>query len=72
MKDLIRISIADAAERARIGESALQRVIGRCKRRGKAGEPGFEDVDAAGIECAQALFAATPRAAKLVSAIRPR
>ncbi len=57
MKDLIRIGISDAAERAGIGKSALQSVIGQREGRRKTSEAGFENVDTARIERPQVIFA---------------
>src|ERR1017187_4595660 len=57
MQDLVRIGIADAAERPRIGERPLQRVILESKRLAEHRQIRYENIDAAGIERAQPLLA---------------
>ena len=51
MKNFVGVGVADAAEVARVGESALDGVIFGGERGAECGEVGGEDVDAAGVEC---------------------
>ena len=57
MQNLVGIGIADAAKKARIGERALERVVGRLKRAGEIGRRRMQHVDSSGIELAQAFLA---------------
>src|ERR1700722_2427018 len=56
MQDLIRISVADSAQHARIGERALERVVLRGQHGAKRIEIGGKDVDPSRVERRQVLF----------------
>src|SRR5713101_6719767 len=55
-QNFIGISIADAAEQARVGEGALQSVVRGEKNGGKARRIGIEHFEAAGIQSVKAVF----------------
>ncbi len=55
-ENLIRVGIADAAEQTRIGEGALESMVGGEKRGGKARQIGIENFEPTGIESAKAFF----------------
>ncbi len=50
VKNFVGVSVADAAEIARIGERALDGVVFGGKRRAECREIAGENVDAAGVE----------------------
>jgi len=50
MEDLVRVSVADAAEQPRIGEGALQCVVFLCQCASKVGERGIEHFERAAIK----------------------
>lgn len=56
-EDFVGIGVADATEEARVGEGALESVVGGEKDGGELLEIGVEDFEAAGIERAEAVFA---------------
>jgi hypothetical protein len=56
-ENFVGISVAYAAEEARVGEGALESVVGGEKRGGKLLGSGVKDFEAAGIERAEAAFA---------------
>ena len=58
VENFVGVGVADAAEVARIGESALDGVIFGGERGAESGEIGGEDVDAAGVESGEIFFAA--------------
>jgi hypothetical protein len=58
MQDLIRIGVADTAHETRIGQGALQRMVLGGERGAESIHIRTENVDAAGIDRAQTLFAA--------------
>ena len=55
-KNFVGVGVADAAEDARVGQEALERVIGGDERGGEMSEVGGEDFEAAGIKRAQTVF----------------
>src|SRR6185436_14232563 len=61
MQYLVGVRVADAAERARRRERALQRVILGCEPRAKLFERGIEHFEAAGILLLHVLLAAEHR-----------
>ncbi len=58
VQDLVGVGVAHAADEARIGEGALEGAVFLGEGGAEACEIGGEDLDAAGIDRAQALFAA--------------
>lgn len=56
-KDFVGVSVADAAEEARVGEGALERVVGGEKDGRELLESGVEDFETARIETVEAVFA---------------
>ncbi len=56
-ENFVGVGVADAAEEARIGEGALESVVGGEKSGGELLGSGVEDFEAAGIEGAEAVFA---------------
>ena len=50
MQDLIRVGVADAREKMRIRERALERVVLALQTLGECGEVGGENLDAAWVE----------------------
>ena len=58
MQNLIGISVANAADHAGIGESPFESAIFRRERGAEGIEIADEDFDAAGVDRAEAAFAA--------------
>src|SRR5580765_2466766 len=72
-ENFVGISVADAAEQARVREGALESVVGGEKRGGKLLGSGVKDFEAAGIERAEAAFAkgGVERSARLRASLGP-
>ena len=57
VQDLVRISVANATDEARIGESPLQRAVFEAERRSKRIHIARENIDSARVDRTQALLA---------------
>ena len=73
VQDLVGVGVADAAEEARIGERALERVVLAAQRaRANAASVGRQHLEAAGVERGQRRRARDAGGARRAASCRPR